>query len=110
MNVGLQIGKLGRMVPQLGDPLLLLILQLLLHLPQHLVNVLHNKPALSLHTHFHTPPAILVVRIPISYARITLLQDPSCGRFSGIGPSPTPHEAACQPPEAASHDAEKRPP
>src|SRR5581483_5526386 len=33
MNTSLQISKLRRMVPQLSDPLLLLILQLLLQLP-----------------------------------------------------------------------------
>jgi hypothetical protein len=52
------------MVPQLADPLLLLILQLLLHLPQHFVNVLHDRPALFLHTHFHMPPAILAIQMP----------------------------------------------
>src|SRR5439155_110437 len=72
MNTNFQISKSGRMVPQLGQPLRLLILQLLLHLPQHFVNVLHHGPTLSFDTHFHTPPAFhgvqLVCRLHKAYS------------------------------------------
>ena len=63
MNTSFQISKLRRMVPQLGDPLLLLILQLLLHLPQRFVNVFDHGTIRRLNTHVHTPPAIHVVQL-----------------------------------------------
>src|SRR5262249_26566838 len=63
MNMSFQISELGGLVSQLGDPLTLLFLQLLLYLPQHLANVFHYGPALPLHTHFHTPPAIRGVQL-----------------------------------------------
>src|SRR5271168_4188124 len=72
MNTRFQISKLPRMVPQLGHPLPPLILQLLLHLTQDFVNVLHQGPTRSFDTHFHTPPAIhgvyLVCRLRKAYS------------------------------------------
>src|SRR3954471_16767450 len=59
MDVRFQIRERRRLVPQLGDPLPLLILQVLLYLPQHLVHAFHRGAGLTLHTHFHKPPAIL---------------------------------------------------
>src|SRR5262249_49418576 len=59
MNSSFQMSKLRRLVPQLGYPLALLGLQLVLQVPQHLVHVFHDRPALPLHTHFHRSPAIL---------------------------------------------------
>src|SRR5271163_3463850 len=63
MNTSFQISKFPRMVPQLSHPLLLLILQLLLHLPQHFVNILHHRTSPSSHSHFHTPPALHGVKL-----------------------------------------------
>jgi hypothetical protein len=63
MNMSFQISELRRLVSQLGDPLPLLFLQLLLYLAQHLANAFHYGPALPLHTHFHTPPAIHGVQL-----------------------------------------------
>src|ERR1022692_3598293 len=60
MNMSFQTSKLRRMVPQLGNPAFLLVLQLLLQLPQHFVNVRHHRPRGSFETHFHMPPAIHV--------------------------------------------------
>ena len=88
MNTNFQISKLQRMVAQLRHPLLLLILQLLLHLPQHFVNVRHHRPRLSFNTHFHMPPAIHGVHLSAVYARLTLSTDASDDPFSGIGPLP----------------------
>ena len=86
MNTSFQVRKLGRMVPQLGHPLLLLILQLLLDLPQHFVNVLHQRPAFSFDTHFHTPPAIRGVQLVATYTTLVLSPSASDGPFLGIGP------------------------
>ncbi len=67
-----QISKRRRLVPQLGEPLPLLIQQRLLHLPQHFVNVLHQGPTRFFDTHFPTPPAIpgvqLVCRLRKAYS------------------------------------------
>lgn len=72
MNLCFQIGELCRFAPQLGHPLPLPILQLLLHLPQHVVHVLHQGPTLTCDAHFHTPPAIsgvlLVGRLHQAYS------------------------------------------
>src|SRR5476649_963384 len=85
MNTSFQISKLRRMVSQLRHPLLLLILQLLLQLPQHFVNVRHHRPRRSFDTHFHTPPAIHRIHLSSVYARLTLSTDTSDDPFSGIG-------------------------
>jgi DDE superfamily endonuclease len=86
MNTSFQVSKLRRMVPQLGNPFHLLLLQLLLQLPQHFVNVRHHRTRRSFETHFHLPPAIRVVYLSAAYLRLTLSTDVSDGPFSGIGP------------------------
>src|SRR6185437_2799464 len=86
MNLRFQISKLGRLVPQLGHPFPLLLLQLLLHLPQHFIYVFHHWPALSLHTHFHTPPLIHRAQLACQRQVATLSTTLSLGPFLGIGP------------------------
>jgi hypothetical protein len=86
MNVRLQVSELGRMVPQLSDPLFLLFQQLLLHLPQHFVHVFHNGPTLSLHSHLHMPPAILVVRMSAKLRKNQFIPSPAIWPLFGNRP------------------------
>jgi len=68
MNTSFQIGKLRRMFPQLDDPLLLLILQLLLQIPQHLVNVFYNGARLTVDTDFIRHLPSMASTLPADYA------------------------------------------
>src|ERR1700679_3692186 len=90
MNGRFQVGKPGRLVAQLGDPQSLLILQLLLHLLQHFLDVFQHRSVFSLHAHFHLAPAILAATPCFLSPQGLWYDQPTSAALFGTGPA-EPH-------------------